>query len=224
MRHPSRPFCWSLTAACMLGAAVMLGACGPFGSPLIEGTSNDVGPPARGVDTDVATQGGGAGAGSRPATELDARSISNEAVMALARNGTYRKAGYRRVDRSPFVSTVSPDKLIALYISEGGYDAYTAVSPDDVGSGAALPVGTVIVREVWGGGALSAVTLMVQLEKGAFPLGGDFWYASLSPDGEVNHDAQTGEPQLGLTERCGSCHLRCADDGFLFGVPLSSLP
>ena len=219
MRVPSRSVRWSLISACVLTAS----GCGPLAQPSVGGTGEDVGAAPRGSE-EVAPREGSSGAGSEPSPRITANSISNEAVVALAREGTYRGTGYRRVDASPFASTVSPDKRIALYVSEAGYEAYRQISPHAVGSGVTLPVGTVIVREVWGGAALSAITIMVQLQKGTFPLGGDFWYASLSPEGEVNHDAQTGEPQLGLSERCGTCHLRRSEDGFLFGVPPSALP
>ncbi|MET0343745.1 MAG: hypothetical protein ABW252_22215, partial [Polyangiales bacterium] len=205
MRRSSKAIGWSLTATCLLGG------CGPLsgmGSAVLESSEPDRGTPRSDASPPDALGGGmGAGMGT---TSITAHSLSNEAIMALARDQTYRteENGFRRVDRAPFASTVSPDKMIAMYVSENGYDAYTEISPDDVGSRASLPVGTVIVREVWGSGALGAITIMVQLEKGAFPLGGDFWYASLTPQGEVNKDVTSGEPQMGLSEKCGTCHLR----------------
>jgi hypothetical protein len=174
------------------------------------------------VDADPST-GGGAGAGEADTSALDseltARSLSNEAIWNLVSEGKYRGEGFRRVDRTPFPSTVSPEKVISLWISKQAYDPYSAISPDASGSRPNIPVGTVIVREVLRGSTLDAITVMVKLPKGAFPLGGDFWFAAAAPDGTLRVDPTTHAPVIGLSATCGSCHLRRDQDGFLFGVP-----
>ena len=78
-----------------------------------------------------------------------------------------------------------------------------------------------IVREVLKDSVVNAITVMLRLPNGAFPLGGDWWYCSASPDGVIKQDAETGTPLIGLLENCGSCHLRRRDDDHLFGAPRS---
>ena len=146
-------------------------------------------------------------------------SLSNEVIVDVIRDFKYRGKGFSRVNLRPFPSTVSPSKSVALWVSQGGYDAFSEIDPDASGSNAELPVGTVIVREVLSKGELDTITVMVKLPKGAFPLGGDFWYAATDPDGTIRMDKEDGSPQAGLLQDCGTCHLRRNDDAFVFGAP-----
>jgi hypothetical protein len=145
--------------------------------------------------------------------------LSNEVIVDLLREGTYRGPGYRLVNEEPFPSTVAPGKTIVLWVSEAGYPALSRVSADHAGSQVTLPVGTVIVREVLLDDALDTLTVMVKMPVGAFPLGGDWWYAAADPDGKIRKSATEGTPLAGLLEKCGTCHLRRDNDAFLFGAP-----
>jgi hypothetical protein len=145
--------------------------------------------------------------------------LSNEVIVDLLRDGTYRGPGYRLVNEEPFPSTVAPGKTIVLWVSEAGYPALARVSADHAGSEVTVPVGTVIVREVLLDDALDTLTVMVKMPKGAFPLGGDWWYAAADPDGKIRKHATEGTPLAGLLEKCGTCHLRRDRDAFLFGAP-----
>lgn len=151
-------------------------------------------------------------------------SISNEAIVDLLQNRKYRGPGFRALNVVPFPSTVSPQKKIALYVSDAGYDALSQVASDEAGSGVNLPVGTVIVRDVLNAGVLDTITVMVKLAPGAFPLGGDWWYAAADPDGKIRMDAELQTPLAGLLQNCGTCHLRRSQDDFLFGAPSAYLP
>jgi hypothetical protein len=146
-------------------------------------------------------------------------SLSNEVIVDVVRGFKYRGKGFVRVNNEPFRSTVSPSKSVALWVSEGGYDAFSEISPDERGSRAEVPVGTVIVREVLGNGKIDTITVMVKLPEGAFPLGGDFWYAATDAGGTIRTDESDGSPQAGLLANCGTCHLRRDEDAFLFGAP-----
>lgn len=145
--------------------------------------------------------------------------LSNEVIVDLLREGTYRGPGYSLVNEEPFPSTVAPGKTVVLWVSEAGYPALARVSADHAGSDVTVPVGTVIVREVFLDEALDTLTVMVKMPKGAFPLGGDWWYAAADPDGKIRKHATEGTPLAGLLEKCGTCHLRRDRDGFLFGAP-----
>lgn len=174
----------------------------------------DAGEPLGALDADA----------SRTATGLSHDSLSNEALLALLPQWKYRGVGFRRVNEQPFPSTVSPEKSVVLWVSETGYDELTRVSPEQAGSRARLPVGSTIAREVFSGGELESITLMARLPDGAFPLGGDWWYASASAEGQIKSDPTTGAPLVGLLESCGTCHLRRSTDDHLFGVPDTYLP
>jgi hypothetical protein len=146
-------------------------------------------------------------------------SLSNELIVRMVRGASYRGRGFLRVNQEPFQSIVSPSKTVVLWVSEGGFDPFSEISPDESGSHAELPMGTVIVREVLSNNELDTITVMVKLPKGTFPLGGDFWYAATDPDGTIRADKNDGSPQAGLLENCGTCHLRRNNDAFLFGAP-----
>lgn len=207
--------------ALAVGGAVLLIACGQFAmdeatldldgdASVREETTADAGGAA------LPTLDGGLDAGPEPdLSEV----LSNEAIYDLLRGSKYRGAGFRKVNDEPFPSTVAPDKTITLWITKAGYDAFVKVAPEKSGTNVALPVGTVIVREVIAGDKLDTITAMVRLADGAFPLGGNWWYAAADPDGTIRKNAQTGAPTAGLLENCGTCHLRRSHDDYLFGTP-----
>jgi len=201
------------------GAALLLACSGQFA--MEEAARDDGGaPPASsagdGGSAPLATLDGGVDASATP--DLD-ELLSNEAIYDLLRGTKYRGKGFRKVNDEPFPSTVAPDKSITLWVSEAGYEAFAKVSPEESGTNVALPVGTVIVREVLAGENLDTITAMVRLADGAFPLGGNWWYAAADPDGTIRKNAQTGAPTAGLLESCGTCHLRRSHDDYLFGTP-----
>jgi len=175
-------------------------------------------------DAEVALVSPDASSSASTVDEIRADSLSNENVIGLLEGWKYRGAGFRKVNEQPFPSTVSPDKTVTLWISEAGYDEFTRVSPDHSGSQAAVPVGTVIAREVLSGGALDTITIMARLPDGSFPLGGDWWYAAATPDGKIKLDPETGAPLAGMLANCGTCHLRRSADDHLFGAPDGYLP
>jgi len=145
--------------------------------------------------------------------------ISNEAILALLPDQSYRQAGFRRLNESPFPSIVAPGKDIVLWVTADAYAAYAAVSTERPGSGVHVPTGTTIVREVFNAGKLETITVMKKLEPGAFALGGDWFYLATDAEGQVRTDAASGAPSIGLSENCGTCHLRRSRDDYLFGIP-----
>lgn len=145
--------------------------------------------------------------------------LSNEAVLSLAGSSSYRGAGFRRLNTKPFPSIAAPEKHIVLWVSSEAYASYAEVSTEVSGSEVRLPVGTTIVREVFGGDVLETITVMVKLEPGAFKLGGDWFYLATDAQGKVRTDAKSGAPSIGLSANCGTCHLRRSHDDFLFGIP-----
>lgn len=173
-------------------------------------------------DDSFPDQDDSADAGTAPSL-LTPESLSQETIIGLMRSGAYRGPGYRRVTSRLFPSTVAQGKLVDMFVSEEAFDAFVSVSPDRSGSKAEVPTGTVIVREVYDDTTLTTLTVMVKLKEGSFPLGGDFWYAAADPDGTIRRDAN-GMPLAGMLANCGTCHLRRANDGFLFGTPDAYLP
>jgi hypothetical protein len=154
---------------------------------------------------------------------LTHRTLSNESIMNLVRSYAYRGPDFVLLNPEPFPSTVAPGKFVSLYVSASAQDTMSEVIPERAGSDAEIPAGTVIVREVLNAGELETITVMVKLPFGAFPLGGDFWYGATDAEGNIKSDSE-GMPIAGLLENCGTCHLRRAHDGFLFGTPRAYLP
>lgn len=154
---------------------------------------------------------------------LTHRTLSNESIMGLVRSFAYRGPDFVLLNPEPFPSTVAPGKFVSLYVSASARDTMSEVIPERAGSDAEIPAGTVIVREVLNAGELETITVMVKLPFGAFPLGGDFWYGATDAEGNIKTDGD-GMPIAGLLENCGTCHLRRAHDGFLFGTPRAYLP
>lgn len=200
-------------AMLLLPSMALIGACAPVGDTVMADTN--------GGENGLVDADAGATSSSEP---LDAQGVSSEAIFELVRTRTYRGAGFRALNSTPFSSTVSPTKQIALWVSERGYAALSQISSDNAGSGMTVPVGTVIVRDVLNRGVLDAITVMVKLPEGTFPLGGDYWYAAADPDGKIRLDAETKTPLAGLLANCGTCHLRRSSDDYIFGAPQSYLP
>lgn len=107
--------------------------------------------------------------------------------------------------------------LVSLYVS-AGQDEYNKIHPSAVGSHAQLPVGAVIVREVFGSdGKVAKLTVMGKGPAGYDPRLGDWWFAVTDPNGRPL--VENGHTQEGQLTACHSCHNARAQDDFLFGAP-----
>lgn len=136
--------------------------------------------------------------------------VADLVTKALSRQ--YMMTGFSKINADHYPSTVSDGKVLDVYIDNGNLDSYLKIDPNQSGSLAEVTQGTMIVREVWTPELqMDKYTVMVKMERGYFPGGGDFFYAVFSMDGTVE--------QSGKLEGCGGCHAGRADDGFLFGVP-----
>ena len=135
---------------------------------------------------------------------------------------SYKISGdFEHVSQSAYDSDLGSDIRIDVWVSKEAAAEYQRISPETHGSGANLPYGTVIVREVHDKktGALTKLTLMVKGPEGVAPEIGDWWYAVTDPVGVPLLDAE-GNEQKGAMPGCRGCHEeRGAQDDFLFGVP-----
>jgi hypothetical protein len=140
-------------------------------------------------------------------------------VPGIAR---YKESGeFVRVSSRAYDSDISGDIRIDVWVSKDSADEYERISPEEHGSGASLPYGTVIVREVLDKktAQLQKLTLMVKGPEGVAPEIGDWWYAVTDGAGVpfLNDD---GSEKKGAMPECRGCHeARGAEDDFLFGVP-----
>jgi hypothetical protein len=117
-----------------------------------------------------------------------------------------------------YPSAIAPTNRVELWVSAADVADYARIEPDRSGSGATVPAGTLIVREVQdNGGAITKLTLMVKGPPGYNPDLGDFWFGVTAPDGTPLWD--NGAQQLGRLTACYGCHQQRSADGFLFGVP-----
>jgi hypothetical protein len=121
----------------------------------------------------------------------------------------------------PYDSDISKDTRIDVWVSKDAADEYARITPEGHGSGADLPYGTVIVREVRDRKTdqVLKLTLMVKGPVGVDPELGDWWYAVTDPVGVPLVDDEGNEKRGNLPE-CMGCHEdRGDEDDFLFGVP-----
>jgi hypothetical protein len=198
----------ALASGCSVGSGIQP-AQHDIDEPFVDGTTTE-----HALGEDASTS---ADAGTLPSL-LPPETLSNEIIAALLTTRAYRGAGFRRANKRVFPSTVAPGKSIDMWVSEAAFQDMQRISPDRSGSHAQVPTGTIIVRDVYDGDELKTITVMVKLEDGSFPLGGDFWYGITDPDGTFRRSDQ-GLPLAGLLANCGTCHLRRSQDAFLFGTP-----
>ena len=143
-------------------------------------------------------------------SESNCASFSEKLLLSVE-NHNYLTADYVKAhNNNGYPSVVSIGKNIAVYVDNEGAEDFLQVDPDSRGSFAEVPIGTTIIREVWGDTAMEKYTAMIKMEAGYFPEGGDFSYIELGVNGAVISGGKNAE--------CGSCHLQRSSDGFLFGV------
>jgi hypothetical protein len=134
----------------------------------------------------------------------------------------YKASGaYVRVSKGAYDSDLSSDTRIDVWVSRDAAEQYRRIAPEAHGSGATLPYGTVIIREVHDKktAKLLKLTMMYKGAPGVAPEIGDWQYAVTDAVGVplLNDD---GSEKKGDMPECRGCHEeRGAQDDFLFGVP-----
>jgi len=147
----------------------------------------------------------------------DARTM--DAVDRLMIGEAANVGAFTRINRAPYASTVGAFNL-NVYISQDAR-TYRRIHPETTGSGATLPPGTLIVRQVLDAqGQVAKVTLMAKQAAGYDPTLGDWWFGVTDPAGVPLEDASG--PQVGRMTECHGCHIPRAQDDYLFGVPQGS--
>lgn len=134
----------------------------------------------------------------------------------------YKGSGeYVQVSRGEYDSDLSADIRIDVWVSKDAAAQYQRIAPEAHDSGASLPYGTVIIREVHDKktARLQKLTMMYKGPPGVAPEIGDWQYAVTDAVGVplLNDD---GTEKKGDMPECRGCHEeRGAEDDFLFGVP-----
>jgi hypothetical protein len=115
-----------------------------------------------------------AACGGAPAPAPRSSPVTDESTFGPLEVGA-DFATYRRVSPAPFLSTVHGDRWVEVFVNETGADAYL--------SGAAIPVGTIVVKTSWErrDGQISDIPgplyVMEKRAPGYDPDVGDWWYA-----------------------------------------------
>ncbi len=123
----------------------------------------------------------------------------------------YTLAGHTKLNTKPYPSDVSAERVVDVYIDDDNLASYKEIAPNASGSFMEVEQGASIIREVWTENhELEKYTVMIKMENGYFPEGGDFLYATVQLDGTIS--------QSGALETCGNCHNGRSNDGYLFGV------
>ncbi len=146
--------------------------------------------------------------------------VDSVAVLeSIARNGYATSPAFTRVTGAPYASAAAAGTMVSEWVSTFAREAYLAISPGVVGSGATVPPGTTIVRAVLDDdGGVGKLTVMVKGPPGYNGDLGDWWFAVTDPDG-LPLDTDAGA-EMGKLSACYSCHVPRSNDGYLFGVPL----
>lgn len=119
------------------------------------------------------------------------------------------------VNAQPYASAIGSFDIDVF--AAGDLASYRAIHPEDTGSHLHVAAGTVIVRAVVDGGAVSKLTIMAKGPPGYDPTLGDWWFGVTDPAGKPMFD--NGVAQIGRLTACHSCHAQRASDDFVFGVP-----
>lgn len=122
---------------------------------------------------------------------------------------------------SPYSSELGPF-LVSLYVS-GAVDEYAKIRPDEHGSHAQMPVGVLIVREVFDNNQkVARLTVMGKGPAGYDPQLGDWWFAVTDPRGTPA--VENGLVQTGKLTACHGCHSPRSQDDFLYGYGSNIAP
>jgi hypothetical protein len=148
------------------------------------------------------------------------RAPDEAALSALLVERQYRGAGFVRLDRWAYRSTMNPDDIIHVYVGSAAAALYGQLTPDVAPSvDMRFPVGGVVVREVIDArGEVTQLTLAARLQAGFYPDGGDLFYATTDAGGTPLPAADGSHLQWGRLAECTACHALRAHQSFLFGV------
>jgi hypothetical protein len=163
------------------------------------------------------------GCGTSTGSQSYAVSVDDTSVLsALA--GFRDSPAFVKVNDAPYATGLGTGALVNVYVSAQAFAPYASITPEKTGSGAEVPEGTMIVREVLEpSGAVKTLTLMVKGPKGYNPDLGDYWFGVTDANAVPVLDTQ-GAKKLGRVEECYSCHTPRASDDWLFGVPAANRP
>jgi hypothetical protein len=156
------------------------------------------------------------------ASETSAIEVDDDAILSTL--ASFRTSpAFVRVNESSYETDLGTGALIDVYVSTHGFAPYASITPETSGTGAEVPEGTLIVREVKEPtGAVKSLTLMYKGPKGYNPELNDFWFGVTDPSGAPI--VENGAARLGKLTDCYGCHQARATDGYLFGVPADVRP
>jgi hypothetical protein len=175
---------------------------------------------ARAVTVALSLAGGGCLDRVVPAHSPDERYPDEAELSALLSGQQYRGAGFVRLDRAAYASTMRAGDLIHVYVSRDAAAVYAQLDPRAAPDrDLRFPVGGVIVREVVDErGQLRQLTLAARVGSGYFPDGGDLFYGSTDAAGTPLPGGDGGHLQWGRLGECNGCHAERARQSYLFGV------
>lgn len=194
----------------VIGASIVLAGLAAACEAPSPGSFDDAAPVTR--DAGSVTRGA-EDAGGAP-------SIASTSIADVT-SATYRASPrFVHVTSTRYPSVAAVGSMIDVWTSATAAAEYARVSPEGVGSGASLPRGALVVREVRNAaGALTAVTAMFKGEEGYNPALGDWGFIDVKSPGSATAD---GGMAAGPMAECYGCHIPRRTDDYLFGVPGSA--
>jgi hypothetical protein len=106
--------------------------------------------------------------------------------------------------------------LVNVYANAPAVPLYRTLTSTGTGpAGFALPVGSMLVKEMLdAGGGPPILTVMYKEARGYDPANHDWWYGRLNADGSPTDPAYVGKVSF-----CIACHSGAAATDFAWGVP-----
>lgn len=143
--------------------------------------------------------------------------FDQRALMQLLATQRYRQE-LVRVSEDPFPSGIKGESVL-MYVSPNFAAQYTQLSSGHGMAPQAIPVGTLMIREVLDSNRrASVVTAAAKAPAGYNPEVADLWWAVAQPDGTVMTDA-SGTALVGPVSSCNNCHRLHEQTAFLYGMP-----
>jgi len=152
--------------------------------------------------------------------------VDTQLILGAIGNGAYQTSPlFTHATKIPYPSSAVAGSMIDEWVSTDAYAQYSRIRPDQTGSQAVIPIGTIVLRAVLDvDGVVTALTVMCKGPAGYNPALGDWWFAKTDPNGVPIPPSDNATEDVGQLTGCYSCHQPRANDDFLFGIPIDDRP
>jgi len=164
----------------------------------------------------VACSGGPATDGGNAASSSGASSSSGQELTvdeaAILQAAVQRASQLNRVSSS-VITSQHMGMSVLVYVNTNAEAAFRGVDPEATNQAAAMPSGTIIVKEQQDDmGVVQALTIMAKGPQGYDPDHNDWWWGMADPQGNIIDGTR------GKVAMCFNCHGGRAASDYVYGV------